>query len=242
MSNDTTNLDQQVSTNGELKMPNIVKADGFTVAEKIGSNLIVGKMIKFTIDGKFKADKTDILPENTRLVAIDVTTTWTRWDEDKPTDHRITQPGQLHPDREDLPDQDEAEWKPGLNGEPADPWRDTRYLRLIDPRTGQDYTFVSDTYGGRKAVGDLKSQIGNVRFAYPGAVPVVELGSTMMKTAFGLKPRPEFKVVGWRNKGNAPAQLTHGPQNKPPEQNSSEIEPPFNDQIPSFDEELIPWE
>jgi hypothetical protein len=49
-------------------------------------------------------------------------------------------------------------------------------------------------------------------------------------------------VVGWRNKGNAPAQLTHRPQNKPPEQNTSEIEPPFNDQIPSFDEELIPWE
>jgi hypothetical protein len=75
-----------------------------------------------------------------------------------------------------------------------------------------------------------------VRFAYPGAVPIVQLGSTMMKTAFGLKPRPEFKIVGWRNKGNAPVQLTHGPQNKPPEQNLSEIEAPFNDQIPSFDE------
>ena len=125
---------------------------------------------------------------------------------------------------------------------PSDPWRDTRYLRLIDPRTGQDYTFVTDTYGGRKAVGELKSQISNVRFAYPGAVPLVQLGSTMMKTSFGLKPRPEFKVVGWRNKGNAPVQLTHGPQDKPPEQHLSEIEPPFNDQIPDFDEELIPWE
>ena len=223
-------------------MPNTQQADGFSVAEKAGNNLIVGKMLKFTIDGKYKVDKADILPDNTTLVAIDVTTAWVNWQDGKPIEHRITQPGQLHPDRADLPDQDKATWERGLNGEPADPWRDTRYLRLIDPRTGQDYTFVTDTYGGRKAVGDLKSQIGNVRFAYPGAVPVVQLGSTMMKTAFGLKPRPEFKVVGWRNKNNAAVQLTHGAQNKPAEEQPTELEPPFNDQIPSFDEELIPWE
>jgi hypothetical protein len=218
------------------------QADGFSVAEKRGSNLIVGKMGKFTIDGKYKIDKADILPDKTELVAIDVSTAWVKWQDNKPIEHRITRPGQIHPDREDLPDQDETTWESGLNGEPADPWRDTRYLHLIDPRTGQDYTFVSDTYGGRKAVGELKSQIINVRFAYPGAVPIVQLGSAMMKTSFGLKPRPEFKVVGWRNKGNAPAQLMHGPQSKPPEPGASEIEPPFNDQIPSFDEELIPWE
>jgi hypothetical protein len=211
--------------------------DGFSVAEKAGNTKIFGKMLKFTIDGKYKVDKTDILPDNKTLVAIDVTTGWLKWQGDKPIEHRITQPGQVHPDR------DESTWEPGINGHPADPWRDTRYLRLIDPRTGQDYTFVTDTYGGRKAVADLKSQISNVRFAYPGAVPVVQLGSTMMKTAFGLKPRPEFKVVGWRDNNNSGAlQLTHGPQNKGGDQNPIEIEPPFDDEIPSFDEELIPWE
>ena len=35
------------------------KNDGFSVAEKSGNNLIVGKMLKFTIDGKYKVDKTD---------------------------------------------------------------------------------------------------------------------------------------------------------------------------------------
>jgi hypothetical protein len=234
-----------LSTNsrGELNVTSTdSQSDGFSVAEKGGSNLIVGKMVKFTIDGKYKVDKADILPDDTRLVAIDVTTAWVRWNEERPSEHRITQPGQIHPDRDDLPDQDKATWEPGLTGEPADPWRDTRYLRLIDPRTGQDYTFVSDTYGGRKAVGDLKSQIGNVRFAYPGAVPVVQLGSTMMKTSFGLKPRPEFKVIGWRNKNTAAMQLADGTQHKAAEKGPSEIEPPFNDQIPNFDEELIHWE
>jgi hypothetical protein len=216
--------------------------DGFSVSEKVGNNLIVGKMLKFTIDGKYKVEKTDNLPDNTTLVAMDVATAWVKWQDGKPLEHRITLPGLPHPDREDLSDQDKTTWERGLNGEPADPWRDTRFLRLIDPRTGQDYTLVTDTYGGRKAVGDLKSQISNVRYAYPGAVPVVQLGSTMMKTAFGLKPRPEIKVVGWRNKGNAAVQLTHGPQNNGGDQNPTEIEPPLNDQIPSFDEELIPWE
>ena len=240
--NSATKLNQpNPNSRGDTNVP-INNTDGFSVAEKGGSNLIVGKMVKFTIDGKYKVDKADILPDNTRLVAIDVTTAWVRWDEEKPSEHRITQPGLIHPERTDLPDQDEATWQPGLNGEPADPWRDTRYLRLIDPRTGQDLTFVTDSVGGRKAVGELKSQITNVRFAHPGAVPVVQLGSTMMKTSFGLKPRPEFKVVGWRNKNNAAAQLTYVSQSKAAEQKPTELEPPFNDQIPSFDEELIPWE
>jgi hypothetical protein len=221
---------------------NYNQVDGFSVAERGSGSPIVGKMLKFTIDGKYKADKADILPDNTTLVAINVTTAWVKWEDGKPVEHLITQPGQLHPDRDDLPDQDKTTWELGLNGEPADPRRDTRYLRLIDPWTGQDYTFVTETYGGRKAVGELKSQIANVRFAYPGAVPLVQLGSTMMPTSYGLKPRPEFKVVGWRNNGNAPVQLPRGPQNKPPEQHVSEIEPPFNGQVPSFSEALIPWE
>jgi hypothetical protein len=217
------------------------QTDGFSVAEKAGNNLIVGKLMKFTVDGKYKVDKAENLPDNTCLVAIDVTTAWINWRDRKPIEHRITHPGQVHPVREDLPDLDKTTWERGLNGEPADPWKDTRYLRLIDPRTGLDYTFVTDTYGGRKAVGDLKSQIANVRFAYPGAVPLVRLGSTMMPTAFGLKPRPEFKVIDWRNKNSGAVQL-------PPSQNGGGgkaepklIEPPFNDQIPSFDEELIPF-
>jgi hypothetical protein len=236
---ESTNERSTQSKQGKEMTANNNQVDGFSVAEKSRPNLIVGKMAKFT-DRKYMVDKADILPDNTCLVAIDVTTAWVKWHDDKPVEHRITQPGRIHPDRLDLPDQDETTWEPGLNGEPADPWRDTRYLRLIDPKTGQDYTFV--TYGGRKAVGDLKSQITNVRFAYPGAVPIVQLGSTMMKTSFGLKPRPEFKVVGWRNKGNAPVQLTHRAENQPAEKMPTEIEPPFNDQIPSFDEELIPWE
>ncbi len=102
------------------------QADGFSVAERGSGNLIVGKMVKFTTDSKYKVDKADLGPDNTRLVALDVTTAWVKWADDKPIEHRITRPGQVHPDREDLADQVEETWPDGLNGEPADPWRDTR--------------------------------------------------------------------------------------------------------------------
>jgi hypothetical protein len=178
--------------------------DGFAVAENAGASMIVGKMLKFA-DGKFVADKTETLPASTTLVAVNVATVWVRWQDSKPIEQRVTHVGQSHPIREELPDQDEAKWPPGLNDEPSDPWRDTRYLHLIDPNTGADYTFVTDSFGGRRAVGDLKQQITNVRTAHPTAVPLVQLASVMWKTRFGQKPRPDFKIVGWRGKHDAAA-------------------------------------
>ena len=191
--------------------------DGFAVQENAGGH-IVGRMLKF-LDGKFVVDKTETLPENTTLVAKAVITAWVHWVDGKPVEHRITQQGQSHPFRDELPDLDESTWPPGLNDEPADPWRDTRYLHLICPVTGQDYTFVTDSYGGRRAVGDLKGKIANVRAAHPHAVPIVQPTTGTMKTRFGTKARPDFKVVGWRNRqddigiGNGadagkPAQIT----------------------------------
>ena len=92
---------------------------------------------------------------------------------------------------------------------------------------------------GRRAQSDRRAQVTDqqcpLRLSWRDAV--VQLSNTMMPTAYGLKPRPEFKVIGWRNKNDKAAPLlTQNSQGQP-----SEIEPPFNDQIPSADEELIPW-
>lgn len=171
--------------------------DGFSVTEPGSSNFIIGKMLKY-IDRVYVVEKTEELPKDSLLVAINVVTAWVEWRNGKPVAYRVTEPGQLHPDREDLGDRDEATWELGLDGQPADPWHDTRYLHLIDPLTGRDYTFITDTVGGRLAIGDLKRQIGNVRHARPGAVPLVKPGSTTMRTNYGPRPRPDFIVVEWR--------------------------------------------
>jgi hypothetical protein len=180
-------------------MPNqIALRDGFSVEEKNPSNsLIVGRILKFK-DGQYSVDK-NYHPGGGRYGVRDVVFCWVHWQDGKPVEHRITAPGDYHPERDELPDQDQELWPAGING-PSDPWRDTRYLQLIDQKTGADYTFITDTHGGHRGVGDLKAQIRNVRQAHSGAVPIIALGTTMMKTKYGMRPRPQFDVADWIDK------------------------------------------
>ena len=175
--------------------------DGFDVAEP-RTGFITGSLLKF-IDRDYFADKTEKLPEGTTLVATGTVTAWVKWQDGNP-EHRVTHAGQAHPDRNDLPDQDQSLWEidEKFTGKPRDPWRDARYVYLIDPRTGRDFTFVTDTAGGRAAVGELKSAIANVRRARSGVVPLVRLGWKMMNTRFGPRPRPVLEVVEWRGGGS----------------------------------------
>jgi hypothetical protein len=213
----------------------IVPNDGFAVPEKSGGSAIVGKLVKFSVDGKFVVDKTEPMAADTTLVAMAVVTAWVCWKDGSPVEHRITQPGQYHPDREELGDLDEKTWEVGLNDKPSDPWRDTRYLHLIDPQTGADFTFVTDTFGGRRGIGDLKSQIANVRSVHPAAVPIVKPCSVAWKTRYGIKQRPEFKVVGWRGRQETVAsvhQVVEDKQRKPLERRTTPDPEPMNDEIP----------
>jgi hypothetical protein len=117
---------------------------------------------------------------------------------------------------------------PGLNTYPSS------YLYLINPRTGADYTFVTDSYGGRKGVGRLKSKITNVRMGHPAAVPVVKCTTAPMKTQYGMKKRPEFEVIGWRNADGFSAGKT--PNNAQPKL----VEKPKSHE-PEFEEDEIPF-
>jgi hypothetical protein len=181
-----------------------ISNDGFAVQEKGGSGSIIGQILKFT-DGQFM-DKDKPLAIGTRLGAKAVVTAWVHWVDQKPAEHRVTQSNQRHPVREELPDRDVVKWPPGLNGEPNDPWKDTRYLHLIDQQTGADYTFITDNIGGRRGIADLKSAIMNVRNAHPNATPIVALGSVPWKTKYGVRHRPQFNIVEWvgRDEEGAP--------------------------------------
>ena len=180
--------------------------DGFAVSERSGTNLLKGIMVKFA-DGTFKANKTETLqqgPQGPALVVVGIVTCWIRWQAGRPVEHKITRSGQAQPWRADLGDDDRTEWELDLGGLPSDPWRDTRYVYLIDPRSGKTYSFVTDSVGGRRAVGELKDAIMTVRQAQPGALPVVRLATSSMKTKYGVKARPDFQIVDWR--GGTPSE------------------------------------
>lgn len=170
--------------------------DRFSVPERASPSYIVGQLLKFA-DGRYKVDKIQDLPPGGRYCAVNVATVWVRWADKKPAEHLITTPGQHHPERDELGDLDQSKWPMGLNGQPDDPWKDTRYVHLVNQKTGADYTFVTDSHGGRRAVGDLKSQIANIRNEHRQALPIIELGSVSWKTKFGSALRPAFHVVSW---------------------------------------------
>jgi hypothetical protein len=230
--------------------------DGFDVQERSG-NFIIGGMIKYH-NHVYTLNKTEPVPPDITLLVIRIITCWVRWWDHAPTEHRVTRSGQLHPQRDDLPDQDETLWQLGLDGKNvADPWKDTRYMHLINLQTGQDYTLVTDTNGGRMAVGELKSSIGNVRRAHPEALPIIKFGDGTFKSKqFGEIPRPVLIIVSW-HKGlkEVPAQSDQQllapakekpdafakSAEKPTEQIVSELPPvslaeEMDDAIPNFDE------
>lgn len=177
--------------------------DGWSAVPSTGSSSIRGKLLKFT-NGEFLIGEEAV--NGRELVAVGALTAWVRWAGGRPSEMRETLPGQPHPRREELGELDAAAWEKGLDGNPSDPWRDSRNLFLVDPATGAEFTFATSSWGGRSAIEDLARQIGNVRAAHPKAAPIVKLAVEKMKTRFGLKPKPLFEIVGWKGV-DGPAQV-----------------------------------
>jgi hypothetical protein len=208
--------------------------DGFDVQER-SSSFIAGGMIKYH-NHAYTLNKTEPMPLGTILIVLRIVTCWVHWWDQQPVEHRVTKSGQVHPQLEDMPDRDSKFWQLGLDGgKPTDPWKDTRYVYLIDPQTGRDFTFVTDSYGGRMAVGELKSAIHNVHIVRPGALAVIKLDTGTFKSRkFGLVPRPVFEIVEYRGGElkEVPAQLSD--QSKPVEKLTLAQE--LNDELPTFTE------
>jgi hypothetical protein len=173
--------------------------DGWDAVPASDGGMIRGALVKFA-DGHFFIDKSTEAADDREMAVVGVVTLWIKWVGNKP-DPRVTQPGQRHPDRDEWGDLDPEAWEAGLDGKPKDPWQDTRYLYLVDPRTGEELTLTTASAGGRKAIADLKNQIANVRQAHPAAIPIVRLECGTWKTRFGPKPKPLFRVIGWKQGG-----------------------------------------
>jgi hypothetical protein len=185
----------QAAMKNEMVATNSQYDDGFAVAEPVTGGLVQGKMLKFRDDAFLVGG--DHLPEDvTQLTVVGMRTLWTRWEDEKPT-HRITKSGESHPRRDELPDQDETLWPKGKDGLKSDPWRDGRHVTMIHDASASIFTFVTESVGGRIAVAELKDQIALRRRVRPGACPIVELTTAQMKTRFGDRLRPSFKVVAW---------------------------------------------
>jgi hypothetical protein len=190
-----------------------IVGSGFEDGETDNDRLIQGELVK-CIDGHWTFKNGKAVPPDTVWFALDCTTALQRF-----TDERVEtirkKPGEPLPDPDELnADIPRSEWETGLDGEPRPPWSKYYVVYLLNPKDASICTFCNDTWGALRAYDGLRQKVKWMR-AMRGAsvVPLVRPDSEPMPTHYGVKMRPEFTVIEWRDLGGgseAPA-LTPDP-------------------------------
>jgi hypothetical protein len=158
------------------------------------------------------------------LVFVEAAEGWRFLLKSHPMEFLLREPGKPRPPRPDT-HTDKNSWTV-YNDEARDPWNYVGILHFISIATGTTYNYIVSTVGGKRARDELFEQIRSMRQMAPGALPIVRLGSTSMKTGYGTRQRPMFKIAGWQKpKSNG---------NKQIEAQAAEIETidnPFDDEV-----------
>jgi len=210
----------------------VAAADGWDAqATDSAASPMKGSSVKFDNGAYFIGREKTLIEEGRQFVAIDVREGWLFLKKDTPAEYEMRAVGGPKPPRPNS-FSDPSEWPDGLDGKPADPWRYAKFLYLVDPVSAEIFTFSSSTTGGRIGLSDLSSQIQLMRSTRPGAVPIIELQSRQMKTKFGMKPRPFFRVMGWRVKSEEATKLIADSADKEGEGDATKTIHPFDDEIP----------
>jgi len=134
-------------------------------------------------------------------------TGWQKWVDGKPADQRmgLVGDGFQPPRRNELGDDDEALWERMPDGSPRDPWQYTNVVVMMEPESGELYTFSMGSRGALTAIGVLSKAYGERERAYPKQFPLVELGvRSYVHSEYGEQRVPTFKVLEWRE---APEEL-----------------------------------
>jgi hypothetical protein len=173
--------------------------DGWSDTEA-DDRIIQGTLLR-CVDGHWSDKAGTDLPK--QLLALATTTVLQRWENKKPAETIVKRPGEPLPDIDELNTAThEEDWEIGIDGEPRPPWQKQWLLYLLDPNTAAKFTYANGTTGARIAVENLKDQIKWMRaMRSANVVPLVELVNKPMRTKYGQKLRPEFKVISWHELG-----------------------------------------
>jgi hypothetical protein len=108
-----------------------------------------------------------------------------------------------------------TEWERGIDGKARPPWAHTIVVYLVNPMTGETYTYSAATTGAHIAWNQLREAVVTMRMLRgTRVIPVINLAERPMKTKFGMKMRPHFEIVGWKTPGEdtSATQTTPTPQ------------------------------
>jgi hypothetical protein len=184
--------------------------------------LIKGTILRY-VDGKW-SDADGLQPPEP-LIAMGTTECLQRWSNGKPTEVVMKRGDEALSDLDELNNKIPVEeWENGPDGKPRAPWVRQAVAYFVDPVSAEAFTYLNSTWGARIAVERLAERVANMRrLRGAAALPLVKLESRPMKTKFGTKQRPEFKIVEWRGVADAPKALAAP---TPSEE--------LNDEIPAF--------
>jgi hypothetical protein len=178
-------------------------SDGWDTVPETGGHIRGSAITINGNTGAYAVNKVDTILGQRQFAVTGVLTAWVCWlrGSQRP-EILVTQSGQRHPHKEELRVIPQEQW-PEYAGVPQFPWRDSRYVYLADPQTGEEFTVILNTWRGRAAVGDLKTATMNIRMSLDKAFAIITLGTQMRRDQFGEKPGPKFNIVEWRQPASA---------------------------------------
>jgi hypothetical protein len=178
-------------------------------ANSVASSRIVGKLLKFTKFGEFLAgEEGEEVPMGTELIVHgeEMYVGWQKWEDNRPVDHIMGRlcDGFEPPKRSELDDLDKATWEVDDNNQPRDPWQNSAYTIMYDPKANQIYTFATSSKGGHKANGAIAKVYYQHARMTPDMFPVISLNWTEYDHSnprYGKIRNPVFTVIGWTGRG-----------------------------------------
>jgi hypothetical protein len=162
----------------------------------------IGEFIRFTKEATFAKSDGEVIPIGSKHICVFDQTQhgWIKFNGEGNPPTREMGPmfgGHVPLPRRELGDDDQALWKPGLDGKPADPWRFQVLLPLKELEGDRLFIFETKSASGLRAAASLISTCKQEAKRYPDMYPVIELAVGAFKARNGITvKKPSFKVVG----------------------------------------------
>jgi hypothetical protein len=171
--------------------------------------IIRGIHLTFGTTAEYERRDGETIGSDVKLIVTGIVRAVLKWPlgKNERPETTVIPPGQPFPDIEAMNNAvPRDQWRQGPAG-PQGPYQAQRAITMIEPLSMDEFTFTTSTIGGSIGVADLVHKVNTMR-RYRGAVsPVITLGDAPMRTRYGERRRPSFRIVDWiRMGGDEPQQ------------------------------------
>ena len=216
-------------SNDEDDKDHLHETDGFDDAEdgvegesEQPQRVIQGEKINFTNDFTWVTVDDEEIAKDREFLVANTMRVVQKWEDDQVVETIFVQPNQKWPDVAKLNAAcPKSEWREGRNNQLEGPWQRARVTYLVDLQTAQRYTHASGTVGTDICVREFRDRVAMMRqFRGERVYAVITLGSAFMRTKYGGRQRPDFKIVRWLRPGSGGTTLPMSPTPQLPPANT----------------------